>query len=315
MQPKALLHTMMAGVVLTMATGWGEFHLGGVNAKQAFDDPLTGEMVYQAVKGHDARVAALIDQGADVNAVGRDEATPLLWVLASGHLDTAELLLRKGADPNYRMRSGASLLAMAAGGDSVRRLRLLLDYGGNPNARAQFGRPITIHAVRQFRLDNLKLLIDRGADVNAHTPDGESSAATCAAAFNQFSMVEYLLGKGYRHDLDGLALACGTTVLDPDSQECRHRGQVLTLLRDKGVRFESLRYPPVKCLCLRKLRADGNLPAALIIASGEASAQRIRNKKRPAGDRQAREEISNFIAEKMKARALKTRPAAESPGE
>jgi hypothetical protein len=292
---KGFLLALTSGVILIMATCCCQMQLGGVTAEEAFSDPLTGEMVSEAVQGHNARVAELINQGADVNAVGKDELTPLAWVLASGHLYTAELLLHKGADPNYRMSSGESLMAMAAGGDSQERLKLMLDYGGDPNSRGLDDRPATIYAVEQNRLGNLKLLIDRGADVNAHTPDGSESAAFSAATFKQFSTIKYLLQKGYDFDLHRLGTRVEIGNLNPDSPECDFCGEVLTILQKKGVRFPCHEAPTPNNLCMYKLRDQGNRAAALIVEQSEKTAERKRNNKPAKDNREAHGNMERFL--------------------
>lgn len=297
---KGFLLACTAGVILIMVLYCRQMQLGGANAKEAFSDPLTGEMVSEAVKGHNARVAELIKQGADVNAVGKDELTPLAWVLASGNLDTAELLLKKGADPNHRMSSGESLMALVAGGDNQDRLKLMLDYGGDPNLRGLHDRPATIYAVEQNRLGNLKLLIDRGADVNAHTPNGSESAAFSAASLNKFGTLKYLLQKGYDFDLHQLGRLVEIGTMTPDSPECDFCGQVLTILQKKGVRFPCHEAPTPNNLCMYKLRDQGNGAAELIIEQAEKAAERKRNNKPAKDEQEAQENMEKFIKELKK---------------
>jgi uncharacterized protein len=293
---------LTSGVVLLMVMCCSQMQLGGVTAKEAFSDPLTGEMVSEAVKGHNARVAELLDRGADVNAVGKDELTPLAWVLASGHLDTAELLLQKGADPNYRMSSGESLMAVAAGGDSRDRLKLMLDYGGDPNSRGLHDRPATLYAVEQNRLGNLKLLIDRGADVNAHTTDGSESAAFSAATLNQFSTITYLLQKGYDFDLHHLGRLIEIGALAADSPECDLCGEALTTLQKKEVRFPCHEAPTLNNPCMVKLRDQGNGPAAKIVEQAENAAERKRNHKPAKNKREAQGNMEKFLEVLKKAK-------------
>lgn len=297
---KGFLYACTAGAILVMVVCSSQMQLGGVNAKEAFSDPLTGEMVSEAVKGHNARVEEQIEQGADVNAIGKDGLTPLAWVLAAGHLDTAELLLQKGADPNYRMSSGESLMAITAGGDSRERLKLMLDHGGNPNSRRLHDRPATIYAVEQNRLGNLKLLIERGADVNAHTPDGSESAAFSAATLNQFSIINYLLQKGYDFDLHHLGRLVEIGTLASDNPECDLCGEALTILQKKGVRFPCHEAPTPNNPCMYKLRDQGNGPAAKIVEQAERAAERKRNHKPAKNEREAQGNMERFIKELKK---------------
>jgi hypothetical protein len=256
-------------VLIVLTSGCAEIKLGGKKALEAFNDPLTAQMVHEAVRGHNAKVAKLIEQGADVNAIGTKETTPLMWVLAAGRLDVAELLLKKGADPNYRPSSGKSIMALAAGGDSVKGLKLLLDYGGDPNARGTHDRPAIMYAVEYQRFENLRLLVDRGADVNGHTPDGLESAARNAAIFGDYSIVKYFLQRGYEHDLATLAGTVERREVSAQGPECALRGEVLDMLYARGIRFPVNNAPPLNDPCMRMLRDEGNVQAAVIVQAAE----------------------------------------------
>jgi len=55
---------------------------------------------WAAIKGQDAACTYLIEQGAEVNAVGGEElATPLHWVARNGLVNTIDLLIQHGANP------------------------------------------------------------------------------------------------------------------------------------------------------------------------------------------------------------------------
>ncbi|RKP27990.1 ankyrin repeat-containing domain protein, partial [Syncephalis pseudoplumigaleata] len=59
-------------------------------------------------------VRYLLDQGAEVDAVGGDLlATPLHWACRKGHLSVSALLLERGANPNLRDAQGFNALHLA----------------------------------------------------------------------------------------------------------------------------------------------------------------------------------------------------------
>ena len=64
--------------------------------------------------------------GADINAVGAENISPLLWVMSASSLDLQciEYMLKKGANPNYRTPGGSSAMYLAAGGQYPRLLEL-----------------------------------------------------------------------------------------------------------------------------------------------------------------------------------------------
>ena len=53
-----------------------------------------------AIKGHDAVLQLLIDNGADLSAKGKDQCTPLELAAENGHLSIVEHLIAAGADMN-----------------------------------------------------------------------------------------------------------------------------------------------------------------------------------------------------------------------
>src|SRR5262245_20001332 len=72
--------------------------------------PLNDGLLEAARTGNTAHVVALLDKGADVNAKGRYDMTPLMFVASNGHLDVARTLVARGANVNavdsfYKMRA------------------------------------------------------------------------------------------------------------------------------------------------------------------------------------------------------------------
>ena len=59
-------------------------------------------LLHAARQGYVEAVAALLDGGADVNAVGGDDTSALLIAVINGQFDVAMLLLERGADPERR---------------------------------------------------------------------------------------------------------------------------------------------------------------------------------------------------------------------
>jgi outer membrane protein assembly factor BamB len=100
--------------------------------------PATAEALWDAARqGEVARIGALLDQGADVNAKTRYGVTPLIFAADNGHLEAVKLLVSRGAeidaqDAFYRMR--ALDLALYNGHTPV--ALFLLDKGsrGGPQA-------------------------------------------------------------------------------------------------------------------------------------------------------------------------------------
>ena len=84
--------------------------------------------------GPASTVRLLLDRGADVHAVARNEmrVQPLHAAVAAGNAEAVTLLLERGADPNARQQLGYTPLmgGAAAGRDEI--VRALLDAGSDP---------------------------------------------------------------------------------------------------------------------------------------------------------------------------------------
>lgn len=96
---------------------------------------------------HTGVVELLIDNGADINAVSKNNfvATPLQSALAMGWTDAAKLLIARKADVNCRGDGGFTPLHEATSNGQLEMARLLLEHGANLNARDDSGKtPLTI---------------------------------------------------------------------------------------------------------------------------------------------------------------------------
>ncbi len=70
---------------------------GAVHLKKGFIGEDHSLLAEAARRGHVEVAQLLIDRGADLNAVGRDELTPLAWAIQEGRDDVAALLRHAGA--------------------------------------------------------------------------------------------------------------------------------------------------------------------------------------------------------------------------
>ena len=237
------------GVALAVAAGGtsAQVRYGGMSVRDAFPDERVARMVEAASRGDVGTVEAEIQAGADVNYVGTDGISPLLWVMVEarrrGDLSGLEHLLKAGANANYRDEKRKDSAMALAGGDRPRVLELLLKHKGNPNLIGPAGEPLLHIAAGQFRRENIDLLLKYGADINIHKDNG-STAAQVAARLGRFDLAAYLLDKGLSYNLQGLARSVEARHVPPNSEAQRWKNKVILMLKERGVDFPAL--PPPK---------------------------------------------------------------------
>ena len=133
--------------------------------------------------GDEARALALLDAAPSLLERRTDDGFPPLgYAIFFRHPALARALIERGADVNAVAENAqrvAPVHAAASVGD-VETMRLLLDRGADPNAR-QHNSFVPLHAAAgNGDLDMARLLVARGADRHARTDDGKDAAAIAA---------------------------------------------------------------------------------------------------------------------------------------
>jgi ankyrin repeat protein len=157
---------------------------------------LAGPLHDATSAGSMQEVAALLDQGADIDARSERGETPLILAILAGHDEVAELLIEEGAALDGRNERGLTPLHAAAYSGNAEVARVLLDHGAGLEDRTNVsGATPLIVAAEENRVGVAELLIARGADLTIPDRDG-FTALTQAWAKKRTEMVRLLKQHG-----------------------------------------------------------------------------------------------------------------------
>ena len=178
-------------------------------ADDYFDDAQVIALCH-AIEANDLEeIERLITAGADVNAIGKDNMTPLLWAFPDNKLERFTKLLEAGADPNvvFKSKYGTkdiepkdSLIHLAIKAHAEGYLEAILKNGGDPNLADESGDyPLHVVVKRGInKQDNIKLLLKAGADIDATSKGGFGDTPVMRAIgwFAQYKLAVFLLEQG-----------------------------------------------------------------------------------------------------------------------
>jgi ankyrin repeat protein len=177
----------------------------------------TGVVLHDLAKeGKTAELLAQLDAGADIEARGDHDETPLIAAVMGKQLETARALIERGADINAVTRIGATALVCAAVRGDVETTRLLIEHGADVTATDPAGHtPLTwvaladkaataallieagarvgpVEAAILGDLSTLRWLLDGGAEVDTRDANGLTPLMG-AAARGHLEIIEVLL--------------------------------------------------------------------------------------------------------------------------
>ena len=140
-------------------------------------------LLHEAVRLKDYDVVnALLSKGADVNAVGPDNSTPLCWAVVAGVEQAVSILLDNGADPNIQgitIGEDESIkvtpVYLAAASNNTMIFKLLLQSRADINYKGP-GEYTCLHeAARNGNLEISQLCLHHGIDSLAEATDGTTA--------------------------------------------------------------------------------------------------------------------------------------------
>ena len=153
--------------------------------------------LYNAIWAGNAKEAkALLEQGADVNAMDRFQESVLMCAVKNRHVEIVKLLLAAGANVNFVNRFQESVLMRAVKNGHVEIAKLLIDAWADVNSVDSSQRSVLMQAVMGKHVEIAKLLIDAGANVNVVDRFKESVLMRAVAWGCQAEMIKLLIDAG-----------------------------------------------------------------------------------------------------------------------
>jgi hypothetical protein len=251
--------------LLSGSGGDASFHQRSAwKAEDFFSDPKVIGLC-RAIEAEDiTKIKEWIAAGADVNARGKDNMTPLLWAFPDNKLARFRILLEHGADPNVKFSGNFGVPRGFVRGDSVTSMaaktvfpgyfEAVMMHGGDPNIEDFLGYPL-LHQIIEAPITDeeafrrVRDAIDTGADIARFGESGKT-AAMCAAAFPRPRLVLMMLEKGIdasaydEHDRQRLVhyTLTGIEYLhESQTDKARDCEKLLTWLKDHGEDIEEAR--------------------------------------------------------------------------
>lgn len=178
-------------------------------AEDYFTDPQVIALC-QAIEAEDLEeIDRLVASGADVNAKGKGNMTPLLWAFPDNKPDRFVRLLEHHADPNVFVTSdfntgpggiqpGDSVMHMAAK-SWFHHFKHVMEHGGDPNLVHPKSKETPLFAVITGsggqREERIQLLIDKGVDLD-YAGSGKTATIQAVSWGGQYRFALMLLKAG-----------------------------------------------------------------------------------------------------------------------
>ncbi|MFN7779339.1 MAG: ankyrin repeat domain-containing protein [Betaproteobacteria bacterium] len=188
--------------------------------------------------------------GAQVNARGRRNATPLMVAVDRLKPRAVTTLLARGADPNLKADDGTSAVSLAV--ENYRQapelMEMLFAAGGNPNMRRPDDDPVIIRFVADHNCDYIRKMKNYGADLDIKTRAGRPLILSTGTA-QDWDVVWCLIELGAKYSYDEsspgwpLTRTLEGTFPSPDSPIYPYKVKVWEFLKSKGLPVPPLNEP------------------------------------------------------------------------
>jgi hypothetical protein len=198
-----------------------------------------------AIRSNDATtIDQLLSSGAQVNARGLHDVTPLMIAVDTQTAEAVAALLRDGANPNLSAVDGAGAVHLAvenhaAAPEGHRILEMVMHAGGDANTVRPDGDPVIVRFTYDHDLDDLRWFKSLGADLNLRARTDRPIISEVAFGQN-WDSVWVMIELGARYDYEGTPDALSGALdspyaSSPDAQLYLYKRKVWQLFKDRGI--------------------------------------------------------------------------------
>jgi hypothetical protein len=176
------------------------------NSKSSFPREMDQNLVHSLLNGRIEEAQDWIERGADVNAVGKSEASPLVMTILDKDYDGFRFLLENGANPNTQHEILWVPIYMVSNLPDPRFLRTILEYGADPNVPIKKDdRYLIYYFSTSAEMDRIELLMEYGADLDLYDSH-LNHVVTTAVKLGNYIRARLFLERGSEAVKDGLVL-------------------------------------------------------------------------------------------------------------
>jgi ankyrin repeat protein len=219
-------HTMPSTQAVFFTSGIQDRLEGAIRA----DDPAT--------------IAQLLSAGAQLNARGKNDVTPLMIAVDAQSPRAVAALLNAAANPNLKAADGASAVHLAVENHAVKPnghaiLEMIMKGGGDPNTRRPDRDPVIMRFAYDHDLDDLRWFKSLGADVDIPARTARPLIADVAFAQN-WDSVWCLIELGAKYDYEDTLYPLSEALdsnygSSPDALLYPYKMKVWHLMKDNGL--------------------------------------------------------------------------------
>lgn len=197
-----------------------------------------------AIRSNDATaIDELVCAGAQVDARGVHDVTPLMIAVDTQGVQAVAALLRDGANPNLKAADGAGAVHLAveshaAAPQGHRILEMIMQAGGDANTIRPDGDPVIVRFTYDHDLDDLRWFKSLGADFDLRARTDRPLISDVAFGQN-WDSVWVMIELGARYDYEGTPDALSGALNSPyassvDALLYPYKRKVWQLFKDRG---------------------------------------------------------------------------------